>query len=617
MRICFSSGHGKLIRGASASPRPPYLDEVDEARKVVEKVAEYWRQSGVECRTFHDDTSTSQNQNLSTITNWHNAQWPGAHDYDVSCHFNAYAKYTAAQKPNGMGAEVLYKTQSSLASKVSAAIATAGTFINRGGKLNNNLAFLNNTKAKSILLEVCFVDAEVDGNKYRQNFDKICRAIAESISGVKIPTVPVEPPVEPPPVDPPYTEDNVIEITSQWSTSDVRVIVNGSVIQEGAPDTPHTVEFGVKKRGDVLLILNDEEFHNWPEEEVPPTEPPTEPELPPPYDPYAKPQASRPTIRRGSKGIDVSDLQLMLNQNGATLVVDSDFGGGTESAVVSYQSSRGLGADGIVGQQTWGALYAKTPALPPPAWGLSTQEATDIMAIANSSPIRNYSWQSRGKAPAGYTQGMALAFASSYKKLLVGHAALVKIARARTSSDKDALNIYRSKYEALGYSNETAGRAVLRNLYGLMLGSGMRESSGKYCEGRDMSASNVTSDTAEAGLFQTSYNANSANPAEFNGLMTEYQADANKAACYTGQFAQGVSCSSSSWACYGSGKGYDFQKLCKDCPAFATETHALTLRNLANHYGPIIRQEAELRSDAIRMFQSVADYLDAGKALVA
>jgi hypothetical protein len=40
-----------------------------------------------------------------------------------------------------------------------------------------------------------------------------------------------------------------------------------------------------------------------------------------------------------------------------------------------------------------------------------------------------------------------------------------------------------------------------------MMGLGMRESSGQHCEGRDMSADNVSSDTAEAGLFQMSWNA--------------------------------------------------------------------------------------------------------------
>ena len=125
-----------------------------------------------------------------------------------------------------------------------------------------------------------------------------------------------------------------------------------------------------------------------------------------------------------------------------------------------------------------------------------------------------------------------------------------------------------------------------------------------------MSADNVQSDTAEAGLFQTSYNAHSASDPEFDNLMEEYTQSENKATCYISQFDDGVSCSSSDWSCYGSGDGYTFQRLCKECPAFAVETCALTLRNLCNHYGPIIRKETELRADADKMLQQVQDYID-------
>ena len=81
-RICISSGHGLKVRGASG-----YIDEVDEARLVVEKLAGDLMARGVEVRTFHDNTSTTQDQNLKTIVNWHNAQGP--HDLDISCHFTA------------------------------------------------------------------------------------------------------------------------------------------------------------------------------------------------------------------------------------------------------------------------------------------------------------------------------------------------------------------------------------------------------------------------------------------------------------------------------------------------------------------------------------------------
>jgi hypothetical protein len=213
-------------------------------------------------------------------------------------------------------------------------------------------------------------------------------------------------------------------------------------------------------------------------------------------------------------------------------------------------------------------------------------------------------------------QGMACAFAQSYRKLKQGHPAVLVMASARMNSDKDALNLYKMAFNALGMSNEQDGIDTLRHLYALMLGSGMRESSGRHCEGRDQSATNTSSDTAEAGLFQTSWNAHGASDPEFSNLMTEYQKPENAATCYLSQFDDGVSCTSSEWDCYGSGSGYAFQSLCKSCPAFAVETHGLTLRNLANHYGPIIRKETELKSDSDRMFQAVQNYIDDSDAPV-
>ena len=82
------------------------------------------------------------------------------------------------------------------------------------------------------------------------------------------------------------------------------------------------------------------------------------------------------------------------------------------------------------------------------------------------------------------------------------------------------------------------------------------------------------------------------------------------ALCYLDQFDDMVSCSSDDWSCYGSGTGYEFQKLCKICPAFAVESCGLTLRNLANHFGPILRHETQLRADAENMFRQVQDYME-------
>lgn len=63
------------------------------------------------------------------------------------------------------------------------------------------------------------------------------------------------------------------------------------------------------------------------------------------------------TVRYGSSGADVSELQRLLNeQGGYGLDVDGIFGANTQQAVRDYQTSRGLDVDGIVGNQTWGAL---------------------------------------------------------------------------------------------------------------------------------------------------------------------------------------------------------------------------------------------------------------------
>ena len=171
--IVISSGHGKYIRGASG-----YLDEVDEARKVVDRTAAILRDAGVTVKVFHDNTSTSQNQNLETIVRYHNSQ---TRELDVSVHFNAYSTTT---KP--MGTECWWVTQKDLAATIAGKMAAAGKFINRGPKYTSNLYFLNKTAKPSVLVEVCFVDSKADADLYRQWFEAICHSLAESLAGTNV-----------------------------------------------------------------------------------------------------------------------------------------------------------------------------------------------------------------------------------------------------------------------------------------------------------------------------------------------------------------------------------------------------------------------------------------------
>jgi peptidoglycan hydrolase-like protein with peptidoglycan-binding domain len=116
--------------------------------------------------------------------------------------------------------------------------------------------------------------------------------------------------------------------------------------------------------------------------------------------------SSMPTLRSGSRGSAVTDLQRRLAAAGFNPgPADGIFGGRTDAAVRSFQRSRGLSADGIVGPMTWAALLNTQPgpAPAPPAsggsggsgpirygkgWGGSEGVADAAKAIAASMGVR-------------------------------------------------------------------------------------------------------------------------------------------------------------------------------------------------------------------------------------
>ena len=66
---------------------------------------------------------------------------------------------------------------------------------------------------------------------------------------------------------------------------------------------------------------------------------------------------SRPTLRMGSRGADVTYLQQNLTAKGYGLgTIDGIFGIKTLEAVRAFQADNGLAVDGIVGAKTWKAL---------------------------------------------------------------------------------------------------------------------------------------------------------------------------------------------------------------------------------------------------------------------
>lgn len=94
----------------------------------------------------------------------------------------------------------------------------------------------------------------------------------------------------------------------------------------------------------------------------------------------------RPTLRNGSRGDAVVELQNLLLKHGHDLGkwgVDGKFGDATETAVRLFQSLNGLYVDGIVGVKTWAALEADV--VKPSSYtvilhGLTEQAARNLVA---------------------------------------------------------------------------------------------------------------------------------------------------------------------------------------------------------------------------------------------
>lgn len=75
---------------------------------------------------------------------------------------------------------------------------------------------------------------------------------------------------------------------------------------------------------------------------------------------YGEPAATgATTLKKGSSGSAVTQLQKMLYDLGYPIAIDGAFGSGTEKAVVKFQKQHGLTVNGTVDDMTLGALQAE------------------------------------------------------------------------------------------------------------------------------------------------------------------------------------------------------------------------------------------------------------------
>lgn len=180
MKLGINAGH--TLKGAG-SGAVGILNESNETRAVVKELNALLKAGGhtvVDCTI---DSASSQNAYLQKAVEYANRQ---DLDYFISIHFN---KYKGAK---GVEVYTYEGRQFTDALEVCKNIAALG-FVNRGVKNGTGLYVIRKTKAKSMLIEVCFVD-NPDASKYKQlGAKKIAEAIYKAVVDTNIPNTPSKP----------------------------------------------------------------------------------------------------------------------------------------------------------------------------------------------------------------------------------------------------------------------------------------------------------------------------------------------------------------------------------------------------------------------------------------
>jgi len=109
--------------------------------------------------------------NINHLIAHHNADNNG---FIVSGHLNASGSVT----DQGIGAEVLFYDQVTVAQKVVDAICNASGLKNRGAKKRTDLGVLVRTYEPAILIEFGFVTSKKDVELMDKHFEAICQAVA-------------------------------------------------------------------------------------------------------------------------------------------------------------------------------------------------------------------------------------------------------------------------------------------------------------------------------------------------------------------------------------------------------------------------------------------------------
>ena len=296
MKIAVRGGHTELCTGASA-----LINELTEDRKVKDAVIKYLKELGHEVLDVTPPVNYTSSSGADLAYGVNKANNWGA-DLFVSIHFNkAYDSYNGA-----LGSEVCVYSTHDIAQRVVNGLGELG-FKNRGQKIRKELYELRNTSMKAMIVETCFVEATEDVALYKRlGADAVGKKIAESIVNGK-------------------AAENTTTVQKEEVSKPVQTTVSNT------DDWVARLQAECNKQG----------FSNQS------------------VDGIAGPNTLKgcPMLKKGAQGNITKLLQEKLVKLGySTNGVDGIFGSGTYSAVREFQKTRGLSADGIVGQSTWRKL---------------------------------------------------------------------------------------------------------------------------------------------------------------------------------------------------------------------------------------------------------------------
>lgn len=286
---------GHTLRGAGTGAVGK-IKEGEHTRLVGAAVRRRLQEKGNKVFNCTVDYASTVNESLALVVQQANRE---DLDWFISIHFNA-----ASGQGRGVEVYTYEGRQYQDAIDVCKNIANTLGIPNRGVKAGTGLYVIRRTKAKSMLIEVCFVDSD-DADKYLAvGYEKVAEAIVKALDGH---------------------------------------IVNNPVVE----NKPTTKPINTVKVDDWIKRLQTEcNKQGYSNQKV---------------DGVAGPAtlAGCPTVRKGAKGNITKLIQEKLLSLGYKLPkwgADGSFGGETVDAVKLFQEAKGLSIDGVVGQNTWRKL---------------------------------------------------------------------------------------------------------------------------------------------------------------------------------------------------------------------------------------------------------------------